>query len=436
MKRTVLLLCAALLCAVLLSALADGYRSEVFTESGVTLNFTDEFEHTQGVIVPYAGVEVETGTGIYETDLIYFAVSQEEYDSITGNPFATCDYGILVSIISADNGLIYDDINEIAGGFLTPEIFRPICTVEDCTHFYFDDPDSYLPDGAASVYAEEFGRLKNSVDALFANSEFAKPSNPIDNIVGTKIAFETTDTQGNAVSSEELFGSHEISMVNIWASWCGFCIDEMEELEAINARLAEKDCAVIGLLADGDDEDAFASGLETLKEKGVTYTNILPPEKLQDVFFIPAYPTTYFVSREGIVLCAPVIGAYINQYEPMVEALLAGNPSAVDAIVSSDAEEPEDEPALVARIDTNDDQLYRIIVIDEDGKPVPGAIVQFCSDVACMTGTTDETGTTVFKQELGRYTVHILKAPAEYVPEEAVFFVEAFCDVTIYLYRQ
>ena len=143
--------------------------------------------------------------------------------------------------------------------------------------------------------------------------------------MGRKVEFETTDIDGNLITSEELFGSHEITMVNIWTSWCGYCIDEMKELEAINGRLSAKDCAVVGILADGDEEDALASGKETLKEKSVTYTNILPPENLNDIFYISGYPTTYFVNREGIIVDKPITGAYVDQYEPAVETLLSGN---------------------------------------------------------------------------------------------------------------
>ena len=85
------------------------------------------------------------------------------------------------------------------------------------------------------------------------------------------------------------------------------------------------DCAVVGILADGDEEDALASGKETLKEKSVTYTNILPPENLNDIFYISGYPTTYFVNREGIIVDKPITGAYVDQYEPAVETLLSGN---------------------------------------------------------------------------------------------------------------
>jgi thioredoxin 1 len=40
---------------------------------------------------------------------------------------------------------------------------------------------------------------------------------------GTEIHFETTDLDGNPVRSEELFAGHPVTMINLWATWCGPC---------------------------------------------------------------------------------------------------------------------------------------------------------------------------------------------------------------------
>ena len=439
MKKAALFTCTAVLfCMFSAAAFADAKApgSEQFPGAGITLNFTPEFEDTKGVIVPYGGSDVGGGTGLYETGLIYFALDQEEYDSLE-DPFTMGNYALLITILSADNGMTLDELKEFAGGSLDSAEIRPICTAGDCTHFYCADPDEALPEGTDAVFAEEFESLRNLADALFENSEFEEPSDPLQRMVGRKITFQTTDIEGNPVSSEELFGSHEITMINIWASWCGFCIDEMEELEAVSKRLAEKDCAVVGLLSDGNEEAALASGKATLKEKGVTYLNLLPPENLYGIFYITGYPTTYFVNREGIIAGTPIVGAYIDQYEPAVEALLSEKGDTDREPLSDAADETEEEAGrLAARVDTNNDSLYRVIVNDEDGNPVPGVKVQFCSETACMPGDTDETGTAEFREEKGRYTVHILQAPEEYLAVEEEFPVEEFCDVTIFLYRK
>ncbi len=430
-----------------ISAFAAGItpsgRTIEFPGSGITLNLPPEFAETKGIIVPYGGFDVTDGAGIYETALLYFALDQEEYDKYTENTSPSEEEfeafwnssAWLVTILSADNGLTFDDVNVYADGELDPTAAQVICTVGDCTHFLYDTGES-LPESTDAVFLEEFEALKGFTDELIARAEFEQPVNSNSSMISRRILFETTDTEGNPVNSEELFGSHEITMVNIWASWCGFCIDEMEELEAINARLAGKDCAVLGLLADGNEEGPLASGRETLKEKGITYLNILPPVDLDDIFPVSAYPTTYFVNREGEIVCSPIVGARVDQYEPMVEALLAGDEAAVRTLLGEPLADDTEDAQIAAYVKTNKDSLYRVIVMDENGNPVPGVMVQFCSDTACMLGETDETGTAVFQEPQGHYTVHILKAPEEYILDGVEYILEAFADLTIYLVRQ
>ena len=91
-------------------------------------------------------------------------------------------------------------------------------------------------------------------------------------------------------------------------------------------------------------------------------------------------------------------------------------------------------PAVAA----NSEGIYRVIVLDNDGAPVQGAMVQFCDDSTCMLGLTDNTGTAAFPDaQAGHpYTTHILKAPAGYEPNEQEYeALDTFCDVHIILQK-
>ncbi len=62
---------------------------------------------------------------------------------------------------------------------------------------------------------------------------------------------------------------------------------------------------------------------------------------------------------------------------------------------------------------------YMILVRDaDDSAPLSGAMVQFCSDTQCLTGSTDTNGTVSFEADPGDYTAHILKAPEGYEATE------------------
>ena len=57
---------------------------------------------------------------------------------------------------------------------------------------------------------------------------------------------------------------------------------------------------------------------------------------------------------------------------------------------------------------------YEVLVQDAAGKPVSGVTIQFCSDIECNMGTTDENGIAAFDKEAGNYTIHVLKVPEGY----------------------
>ena len=139
--------------------------------------------------------------------------------------------------------------------------------------------------------------------------------------VGTKLSFETTDVYGNAVSSADLFAGHKVTMINLWATWCQPCRNEMPELEALNKEFAEKDCQIIGICTDLNDDTA-QQATRILEEKGVTYINVKQTDELAKTLLTISMPTTYFVDSEGRVLTTPVKGANFDKYREKLEEAL------------------------------------------------------------------------------------------------------------------
>jgi len=127
-------------------------------------------------------------------------------------------------------------------------------------------------------------------------------------LAGTHLSFETADIEGNPVSSEELFSRHAITMLNIWATWCGPCVSELPELTKVNEELAKMDGAVVGLLNDGPGQTNVEAGRQILAENNIRYLNILSTEAIDAVLKPQAYPMTIFVNREGIIIGETLLG--------------------------------------------------------------------------------------------------------------------------------
>lgn len=88
-----------------------------------------------------------------------------------------------------------------------------------------------------------------------------------------------------------------------------------------------------------------------------------------------------------------------------------------------------------ASIPDNPGNVYRVIVTDESGAAVQGAMIQFCSPTMCLMGETDADGIATFEnQEEGTYTVHVYSAPDGFADDETEYTApEKYGDVNITL---
>jgi len=110
------------------------------------------------------------------------------------------------------------------------------------------------------------------------------------------------------------------------------------------------------------------------------------------------------------------------------------------AAAAADKEDPQaaaakDDPQTDAAADSD---AYLVYVKDaETMAPMPGVNVQFCSDVLCQMGKTDENGVAAFHSDPGTYTVHLMKAPDGYVSSTEEFTLDQDTrEATYFLEKQ
>ena len=329
MKKLLPLLVIVLVLNVSISAFADDTEELVLDDVGITFHLPEAFRNTAGTLIPDAGA---LGNGTYYAEIIYFAMPEDECVALLSKNERTQEETEKLNaaimypfvLIGLDDNRGIEEVRAIFSGDVEDENISMVYQENDFSYYLYVDRDGCEQYAATleEPFSADFAAILSAVDELIEKAEFYKPVSPYDNLIGNKISFTTTDTDSNPVTSEELFGKNKITLVNIWASWCGPCVRELPELEKINARLAEQNCGVVGLLYDGDDADALADGKQTMRNAGVTYPVILPPEKVDVLFPLEAFPTTYFVDSEGCILTEPVIGAYVDQYEITVNELL------------------------------------------------------------------------------------------------------------------
>ena len=290
---------------------------------------------------------------------------------------------------------------------------------DDYNFFLLSSLDEDYAAGLDEKFAEDYKKLPALLEEMLKEAEYNAPVDPMKTLEGKTLSFTTTDLDGNTVTSADLFKDNEVTMVNLWGTWCHNCVDEMEELAAIHGRIKENGCGIIGIEYEEDpSEDTYQKARDLMKEKGTNYPNVLMPEGNEILDMVSGFPTTFFVDREGKILSKPIVGAKVSEYEPTVEALLKGDgaPAAEDA---------------AARTYT-----YRVLVKDENDQPLQEVSVQLCDDTSCRYGETDEQGCAVFEvPEEKVYDVHIAEASDEYEydPEEVIKTDEVSSDTTIVL---
>ena len=106
-------------------------------------------------------------------------------------------------------------------------------------------------------------------------------------------------------------------IINVWASWCGPCRDEMGSLNRLASRYGGKQFNVIGISTDDDGRAAAAF----IKKSGVTFENFLDSKLLlENMLGANTIPLTVLVDANGRVL-KKVRGAYEWDSPEIIEAI-------------------------------------------------------------------------------------------------------------------
>lgn len=105
----------------------------------------------------------------------------------------------------------------------------------------------------------------------------------------------------------------------------------MPELQALYEEMQDKDVDVVGIVADGKDQEV--SALQIMHQTGVEFTNIVPDQKFMDDFvnMTSVVPVTLFVNSKGEFVGKKVVGARTREeFRKMIEEKLEGIEGVVD----------------------------------------------------------------------------------------------------------
>ena len=129
--------------------------------------------------------------------------------------------------------------------------------------------------------------------------------------------FNLKNLNGENVSLDGLLGKNKAVLVNFWATWCPFCIEETPDLVKLKTKYKDSPFEIVGINVGESKEEAAAFA----KRLHINYTVLLDEDNsVAQSYHVVGIPTTFLISAQG-----KIVGeyhAFTSQLESDVEKVL------------------------------------------------------------------------------------------------------------------
>lgn len=150
-------------------------------------------------------------------------------------------------------------------------------------------------------------------------------SNPED--VKSVGKFETTGIDGKTYT-EKVFSDYDLTLVNVFTTWCSPCVKEIPELQELYKEMKDKGVGVAGVVLDTTDEKGNQDE-EAVKKAGILqektkaeYPFLTPDTTMMNgrLQGISAFPETFFVDKDGNIVGDTYTGSHtLDEWKEIVE---------------------------------------------------------------------------------------------------------------------
>ncbi|MDD2297848.1 MAG: TlpA disulfide reductase family protein, partial [Sphaerochaetaceae bacterium] len=143
--------------------------------------------------------------------------------------------------------------------------------------------------------------------------------------------FWTLDLEENEIT-ETIFSPYQLTLVNIWATFCSPCLQEMPALAELRNEFASKNVNIIGIVTDvyHSNQKIFAENRNTanyiIDQTGADYIHLLPSQDLVNLRLKDSQvvPETFFVDSTGKIVGQTYYGARNkNAWKKIIESTLS-----------------------------------------------------------------------------------------------------------------
>ncbi len=121
--------------------------------------------------------------------------------------------------------------------------------------------------------------------------------------------FTATDLNGQQVT-QEVFAKYDVTMINIWGTYCSYCLQEMPGLGELAQEYKDKNVQIIGIVIDVLEPNGEISAEQVnlaqtiVKQTGANYQHLLPSKDLilAKLQYVTGIPETFFVDKKGNII--------------------------------------------------------------------------------------------------------------------------------------
>lgn len=155
------------------------------------------------------------------------------------------------------------------------------------------------------------------------------------------VELDAQDLEGNRVTSD-IFDGYDLTMINLWGTFCGYCLDEMPALGELEQeyQTAGQSFQIVGVCSDAvkveqkDDGYVFVplaenveKAKELVEETGADYLHLVPVNELGWSLTQTAeaayVPMSIFVDRDGNCVSEYILGARSKEeWKKIIDAQL------------------------------------------------------------------------------------------------------------------
>ena len=144
------------------------------------------------------------------------------------------------------------------------------------------------------------------------------------------LPLDTENLDGEKFGDENIKKA-DLTLVNVFATWCTACIQEIPDLEKIYEEYKDKGLNIAGVIMDtvdasGENKEAMEKSHALKNKLGITYDLIKPDKTMMNgrLEGIYALPETFFVDKEGKIVGDAISGSHDYEgWKKIVEEKLA-----------------------------------------------------------------------------------------------------------------